>query len=294
MLKIKSILVPIDFSEHSRPAADHALNLANHFDAKVTFVHAVEPIPYTFPPYEAGFAGAMAIPPAKEVVQSVSKALDKFVTQLSANGHATTAVEQGDASSVIEEQARKHKADLIVMPTRGYGPFRRLVLGSVTTKVLNDVTCPVFTGAHVEAIPHHDPRPYRRIGVAVELEHDPTNVLRWAADFAAAYNGKLFVIHGAPAMELATAGAQITQEIRDSLVPDAKDRITKLLSRQGITAEVIVAPTGAPDRVVTDAVESENLDLLVIGRPHDDNILGRLSTHAFDIVRRSPCPVISV
>jgi hypothetical protein len=55
-----------------------------------------------------------------------------------------------------------------------------------------------------------------------------------------------------------------------------------------------VASTSEPDRLLADAVESENLDLLVIGRPHEDGILGRLSTHAYDIVRRSPCPVISV
>jgi nucleotide-binding universal stress UspA family protein len=95
-------------------------------------------------------------------------------------------------------------------------------------------------------------------------------------------------------MELATAGAEITREVREHLLPDARDRIAELLNRQGIKAEICVAPTGAPDRVVADAVKSEDLDVVVIGRPRDDGILGRLSTHAYDIVRRSPCPVISV
>jgi nucleotide-binding universal stress UspA family protein len=294
VLKIKNILVPVDFSEPSRPAAHHALNLANHFDAQVTFLHAVEPIPYTYPPYEAGFTGAMAIPPAKEIVASVRKALDKFVEQLPTNGHIHKSVLQGDASSVIEEQAAKLNADLIVMPTRGYGRFRRLVLGSVTTRVLNDVSCPVFTGTHVETIEPHDPRPYRRIGVAIDLEHDATNVLQWAADFAAAYNGRLVVVHGAPAMELATAGAMIAQEVRDQIVPQSRESIAKLLSRQGIDADIYVEAAAGPDRVAADAVEAENLDLLVIGRPHGEGILGRLSTHAYDIVRHSPCPVVSV
>jgi nucleotide-binding universal stress UspA family protein len=294
VLKIKHILVPVDFSEHSRPAADHALNLANHFDARVTFLHAVEPVPYTFPIYETGFAGAMAMPPAQEVVESVSKALDSFVERLSANGRAAKSVQQGDVASVIEEQAQKQHADLIVMPTHGYGPFRRLVLGSVTTKVLNDVACPVFTGAHVESIPHHAPSPYRRIGVAVDLEHDPTRLLRWAADFAAVYHSKLLIIHGTPSVELLTLGAQIPREIRDQFIPQARESIAKILTGQGIEADIHVASTPEPDRLVAQAVESGNLDLLVIGRPHEDGILGRLSTHAYDIVRRSPCPVISV
>lgn len=64
----------------------------------------------------------------------------------------------------------------------------------------------------------------------------------------------------------------------------------KLLDAQGIEAEVCVAPTGAPDRVVADIVKLEDLDLVVIGRPHDEGALGRLSTHPYDIVRHSPCP----
>ena len=294
MLKIQNILAPVDLSEHSRPAADHAVNLAHHFDAQVTFVHAIEPASYAYPPFEAGFASAAAVPPAKEIVQSLRKALDSFVEPLATNGRAETMVLQGDAASVIEEQARKRKADLIVMPTRGYGAFRRLVLGSVTTKVLNDVACPIFTGAHVETIPPHDPRPYRRIGVAIGLLHDHENILRWAADFSSGYGGKLLVVHGAPALEMATPTAQITPEIRNRVVIDAQESIAKLLKKLKIEAETYVAPSSAPDRVATEAVEAKHLDLLVIGRPHGDGVLGKLSAHAYDIIRHSPCPMVSV
>ena len=40
--------------------------------------------------------------------------------------------------------------DLIMMPTHGYGPFRRFLLGSVTAKILHDATCPVWTSTHLE------------------------------------------------------------------------------------------------------------------------------------------------
>ncbi len=39
------------------------------------------------------------------------------------------------------------------MPTHGYGPFRRFILGSVTAKVLHDADCPVWTGVHLEEAP---------------------------------------------------------------------------------------------------------------------------------------------
>ena len=45
MLKFKSILVPIDFSRISRKALDYAVPLAKHFGAKITLLHAIEPLP---------------------------------------------------------------------------------------------------------------------------------------------------------------------------------------------------------------------------------------------------------
>jgi nucleotide-binding universal stress UspA family protein len=46
MLKLKSILVPIDFSKISQTALEYAVPLAEQFGAKVTLLHAIEPLPY--------------------------------------------------------------------------------------------------------------------------------------------------------------------------------------------------------------------------------------------------------
>ena len=43
----------------------------------------------------------------------------------------------------IVSYAREHTIDLIMMPTHGYGPFRSLLIGSVTAKVLHDIELPV-------------------------------------------------------------------------------------------------------------------------------------------------------
>lgn len=42
--------------------------------------------------------------------------------------------------------------DLIVMPTHGYRRFEKLLLGSVTAKVLHKSKCPIWTGAHVKEV----------------------------------------------------------------------------------------------------------------------------------------------
>ncbi len=60
----------------------------------------------------------------------------------------------GDPAQVITAFAHTQGVDLIMMPTHGYGPFRRLLLGSVTAKVLHDAECPVWTAVHMAKAPH--------------------------------------------------------------------------------------------------------------------------------------------
>ena len=55
-------------------------------------------------------------------------------------------VEQGEAGSVIHEFVRHQGTDLVMIPAQGHGPLRRLLLGSVTAKVLHDVSAAVWTG----------------------------------------------------------------------------------------------------------------------------------------------------
>ena len=59
-------------------------------------------------------------------------------------------IQDGAPAEIIARYVRERGVDLIVMPTHGYGGFRRVLLGSVTAKVLHEVRCPVWTTAHSE------------------------------------------------------------------------------------------------------------------------------------------------
>ena len=58
---------------------------------------------------------------------------------------------EGDPEAQIAAFTQAEDIQLIVMPTHGYGVFRRFLIGSGTSKVLHDVSCPVLTGVHVNA-----------------------------------------------------------------------------------------------------------------------------------------------
>jgi nucleotide-binding universal stress UspA family protein len=176
------------------------------------------------------------------------------------------------------------------MPTHGYSPFRRLLLGSTTSNVLHDTACPVWTGAHVAQGPPADWIKLGHIVCAIDLGPHSSGVLRWAAGLAAEFKSKLTLLHVVPRLDSPGEGAY-SEEWRRHLLADTGEAIAKVQQRAGIQVEAVVE-SGDVSKAVHAAAGRLNADLVVIGRGAADK--ARLRTHAFGIIRESPCPVVSV
>jgi len=294
MLKIQKILAPVDFSERSTAAARHAVALAHRFDSKLVFLHVIPSPPLELAGFEGGYYTARLQPPGEEALDHFMARLDGLVKAASPDRPVEKVVREGDPAREIENLADETGADLIVMPTHGYGPFRRFILGSVTAKVLHDLECPVLTGTHVAEIPTADPRPYHKVACAVDFSDHSEKVLRWAADFAAAWQASLALIHAAPSLDISgDAGQQAAGEWRDLLIRGAREKAEELLEKAGCKAEIYIdsAPVGT---YVASAVQACGADVLVIGRSVGEGLLGRLRSNAYTLIRESPCTVVSV
>ncbi len=288
MLKLKTILAPVDFSERSTAAAEHAVALANHFGAQLIFAHVVSHSPYEYSALAGGYFREGIQEWEKERQSHFQKQLDALASQVAQGRPAETLLLEGDPAHKIEELAQRRHVDLLIMPTHGHGPFRRLLLGSVTAKVLHDVTCPVFTGAHVEKLPPFQTDPYRTVACAVDLREHSEFTLRWAWDFAQAWSAKLIVIHAAPFVEPAVT----SNEVAEMVIQGARERLEKLLEEVGCAAALHVE-SAPPSQYVPQAAEKAGADIVVIGRP-PAGLLGRLRRDAYAIIAQSHCPVISV
>src|SRR5262245_755198 len=138
------ILCPIDFSEFSARAYHHALSLAEHYRAKLVVQHVVELWRYP----TADFAASVKL--YDEFCQSLSergkKKLQEFVNNNARDGiQAELAVQNGsDATKSILSFAQARKADVIVMGTDGPRGYDRLMMGSVTDRVMRRAPCPVL------------------------------------------------------------------------------------------------------------------------------------------------------
>ena len=128
MLPISRILLPMDFSDRCMGMLPYAQAVAAKYGAELILLHVENDD-------ELAKAG-------REKHQDID---------------VRRVLYDGDPADVIVGFAKSEKIDLIAMPTHGYGVFRRFLIGSVTAKVLHDVSCPVLTGVHMEEQPAAKP-----------------------------------------------------------------------------------------------------------------------------------------
>jgi nucleotide-binding universal stress UspA family protein len=96
------------------------------------------------------------------------------------------------------EFAHNEHFDLIVMPTHGYGAFRRFILGSNTAKVLHDADSPVWTGVRLADAPAAPSISIHNILFAVDLGPQSAKPLAWAATMSREFGAKLTLMHSMP------------------------------------------------------------------------------------------------
>jgi nucleotide-binding universal stress UspA family protein len=288
MFPIAKILLPVDFSERANQAVRFAVPVAERFHSEIILLHVL-------PPYRE--FGAMELASAMTDIlanrrNDAEQRIAGFLRADLAGHRVRRLLLDGDPASEIVDCARREEAGLIVMPTHGYGPFRRLLLGSVTAKVLHDADCPVWTTAHAETLPSGETA-LKRILCVIDLSPSGSHALNWSAQLAAEFGARLTLVHAMTELDPRTEGFYFSPEWRKFLVDNAEKEIAALQQKAGTQAEVMLTMGPAAEMICEEARKAE-ADLLVIGRGADAGVLGRLTSHAYSIIRQSPCPVVSV
>ena len=281
MFSLTKILVPIDFSERCLGATRYAIPLVEHFHSELTLLHVFSPIEDV----------SLEVRTFNETRrEKAQKALDDFLCAALNHLNTHRLLREGDPAEIIVDQARRDRSDMIMMPTHGYGPFRRLLLGSVTAKVLHDAPCPVWTGVHLAQGPPVEWLTPKQVVCALDLSPASGAVLLWANGRAAAFHSELTILHVEPRLD-SPGEEYFAQEWRRHLLAQAAEAAAQLQARNGTHAQVMLEPGDVADAVAR-VVRKLNADLLVIGRGESSD--ARLGTHAYDIIRKSPCPVVSI
>jgi len=284
----RHILFPVDFSRRCYGAVPFVKAFAARYKAAITLVHVVERPP-AWVGTDGGYAVDLDLPRLRE---DAEQKLADFAVEQFPHISVTRMVEEGDPGRCISELAHCWNADLIMMPTHGRGAFRRKLLGSVTAKALHDCECAIWTGVHLEDPPPPVHTELKTVLCAIELVPESAALLKYAQEIAIEAGATVHIVHAVPAAEVRPE-RYYDQPLEVFLEDFAREEIARLQQKAGTNFDVFVE-LGGVAKVVHEAGEKFNADLIVIGRGVVNRFAGDLRTEAYGIMREAPCPVISV
>ncbi len=143
---IKTILVPVDGSAHSRKALEFAAELASRYQASMHLLHIAQQ-PMADQVLTLGAASIMVSGTRADLDKAGRKVIEAAADLARRGGAAdiTTEVTSGDPAKRILDAAREVQADMIVMGSRGLSDLSGMLLGSVSHKVGHLAHCTCVT-----------------------------------------------------------------------------------------------------------------------------------------------------
>jgi nucleotide-binding universal stress UspA family protein len=278
----KKILVATDFSELGRAAVVTALELAKALDAQVDVLHAFTMLGMAD---SGGYTAAQLQQFETNARADLSQAADA-IGRAGRLGESLLA--PGEPSQQILRAAESHKADLIVLGSRGRRGLSRMVLGSTAEHVLRKAHVPVLV------IKEPNTRPLATIGVAVDLGEDSTRVVATSFELASALGAKVHLLHAyAPVVVPNEYGAGTIPY--ESLHEKAREALRDLASPYEHSPAMgkCVVQLGDPTTVILELTEQLKLDLVVLGTQAKQGFTRLVAgSVAESVLRQSPAPVL--
>lgn len=294
----QKILCPVDFSECSRRALDHALGLARCYGSSLTVLHVVSPVSALAPvPSPGTLLPALQAPVDVDVVAAqIRRMVDtEYVPGLTVDVLVT---ESSDVHSEILAHADRLGAGLIVVGTHGRGAVERLFLGSVAERVLRKSRCPVVTVPMTapEAMPR-GPAPFARIVCGIDFSPSSQLGLEHAMSLAVAARGTLVLAHAIEVLPLYYDFSPPVVVDLDAWRRGAMQRLHAMVRDDVRKAcdvrEVVVR--GKPYQGILELAETTHADLIVLGIQGrgvvDRFFFGSTANH---VVRQARCAVMTV
>ena len=304
MIQIRNILCPIDFSEYSRRALDHAVAIARWYDSAITVLHVYSSTPIAAYAPGSPVLESTALTPAD--IEQLTAHTRRFVDAADVGDiPVEVVIVEGNIAAEILSRARQ--TGLLVIGTHGRSGFDRLVLGSVTEKMLRKAACPVLTVPR--AAPGTAPGStvlFKRILCPIDFSDVSTNALNYAMSVAQEADAHLTVLH------VMTYEMELTPNMSESLLAYShlnkeefrqacEDNSRELLKaavpdtvRAYCTVETLLA-TGTPYREILRVAAEQRSDLIVMGAQGrgavDLMFFGSTTQH---VVRQATCPVLTL
>ncbi len=282
---IRNVLIATDFSRYSNAALHFGLQLGKSYEATTYIAFVLPNDPYLLTEPEAYVAARDA---ARRDLEALKAELERAHCWVEGDDYHLYLLE-GEVAKAILDFARQKKADLIVVGTHGRSALPKALLGSVAERVFRHSPVPVLTlGPAVRATDFvRDPR---QMLVAADFTPASRHAVKYAVALAQEHKSRLTLLH--------VVDAKQWQHVPDRAAVEhgLKTRLAELLGQHADRLHCSIRiKAGQVKQAILDAAKEEAADLLILGVRPSSGVLDRLVIpHAYEVIRDSPCPVLTL
>jgi len=292
-IQLKNILSATDFSDTSNLAVSYGQKLAKEYSARLLLCHVLS-VP-------TGYGEALPDPFIQQsrMMDQATERFSRWMEGQSIDWEPIVSI--GSAAEEITRYAEEKKVDLAICATHGRSGLKRLILGSVTERLIRSLTCPVLVVRPQAVEPAGSSSGevrFQRILVGCDFSPDSDLAFQYALSLAQEYLSELHVVHVIePPIYKHMLNAAKVEGIRQPLRGQLKEKLSDMVPQDAHNwcKPVTALLAGEPyDELIKYAVVNE-IDLVVLGlrgRTLVETLLMGSTTDR--VIRQAPCAVLSV
>jgi nucleotide-binding universal stress UspA family protein len=296
-VQIKRILCTTDFSDFSNQTIPLGSALAKEFDATLLICHVVE-LPF------AAMYGEVQVDPIAQQ-ERMTTAAHEMLARVVQEGDVewTPHVVIGHPADEIVRLAAEEQVDLVISATHGRSGLKRLILGSVTERLMRTLSCPLLIvreqSQAVGGPPGAGFQP-RTILVGCDFSRDSELAFQYGLSLAQEFEAELHLVHVIePPVYQNVLSIDETEESvqREEIAPRLQRKLTEMvpLDARHWCSPVTVLLEGKADEELNRYAMLNAVDLIVLG-VHGHGLVEKLFVGSTTdrIARQAKCPVLAV
>jgi nucleotide-binding universal stress UspA family protein len=296
-IQIKRILCATDFSNLSNQTVSFGISLAKTFGAKLYVCHIID-LPF------AAMNGEVQLDPIEQQDRMMAYAqeqLEQLFEKETIDWQPLVSI--GHTADEISRIVDKNRIDIAISATHGRSGLKRLLLGSVTERLMRTVSCPLLIIKEPGAEPAGMKAtvfPPRRILVGCDFSTDSDLAFQYGLALAQEFEAELHLIHVVePPVYQNVLFSDVSSGLynRDAMLEELSDKLERMVSDEARNwCDLKTAlREGKPDEELTRYAENNDMDLIALGiRGHGLVETLFVGSTTDRVARRSPCPVLSV
>jgi len=292
----KHILCATDFSDFSNHAIPYGIALAKEFKARLFLCHVIDLSSAAI----YGEAVLALEEQQKRMTTHAHEEMTRLMSKESIDWEPLITV--GNAAHEIARLAADRNIDITIAASHGRAGLKRLILGSVTERLMRTLPCPLLVVRSPErgfVTPADQAISLKRILVGCDFSPNSSLAFQYGLSLAQEFQADLHLVHviQPPLYEHLKKPGDLKQDLQKDLGADIKSRLADMIPEEAQTwcKPVTVLLAGQPHEEITKYAMVNDIDLIILGVRGYGLVESLFVGSTTDrVMRRASRPVLSV